>query len=142
MMDRQTAETTIERPGSLSLVRLFALLMGVLILVQAFLAGRGFFLSDTNLLKTHRYLGMVTVVVALIQVGVVLATLQSGRERSMLLGMSGLILVLTVIQLMLGFSAKDGSGEAAAWHIFNGVLLTGVIAAYTNTTVRLRSARM
>lgn len=131
-------EPTAEQPGSITLVRLLALLMGVLILVQAFLGGRGFFLSEPDLLKTHRYLGMATVVVALIQIGVVLATLPSGRERSMLLGMSGLIFVLTIIQLFLGFSAKDGSAESAAWHIFNGVLLTGVIAAYTNTTVRLR----
>jgi hypothetical protein len=61
-------------------------------------------------------------------------------ERGMLLGMSGLILVLTVVQLGLGFSAKDGSGEAAAWHLFNAVLLTGVIAAYANTVFfRLKS---
>lgn len=126
--------------GSTMLVRIFAVLMGILILLQGFLGGRGFF-QDTGLLKTHEYVGEATFLVALIQVGVVFATLRGARDRNMLLGMSGLILVLTAIQLGLGFSAKDNGGGAAAWHIFNGVLLTGVIAAYDTTVFRLSAAR-
>ena len=135
MLDRQNSDMPAAQAGSSMPLRVFAALMGVLILVQAFLGGRGFFLSP-NLLKMHQTIGIVTFIVALIQVGIVLTTLKSGRTRSMLLGMSAFIFVLTTIQLGLGFSAKNGSGESAAWHIFTGVFLTGAIAAYANTVFR------
>jgi hypothetical protein len=135
MMDRQQAEATTVETTAPAPVKAFAALMGLLILLQAFLGGRGFFV-DTDLLKVHRYLGIVTFIVAVIQILVVFTMMPSGRFRSMLLGMSGFIMLLTVVQLMLGFSAKDGSGEAAAWHIFTGVFLTGAIAAYANTAFR------
>lgn len=116
---------------STTLVRVFAAAMGALILVQGFLGGRGFFISP-KLLDAHEMVGSLTWLVAAGQVAVVFFTIKS-RERAMLLGMSIAVLVLTTIQMGLGFSAKDGSGESAAWHLFNAVLLTGAIAAYANT---------
>jgi hypothetical protein len=136
MMDRQQADAATIETTAPAPVRAFAALMGLLILLQAFLAGRGFFLSESNLLKAHETIGIVTFAVAVIQMLVVFTMMKSGKLRSMLLGMSGFIMLLTVAQLGLGFSAKNGSGEAAAWHIFLGVFLTGAIAAYANTVFR------
>ncbi len=135
-MDRQQADVATTEPVTPVVVRVFAALMGLLILLQAFLAGRGFFLSDTNLMKAHQTMGIVTFAVAVLQILAVFSMMKSSKLRSMLLGMSGFIMLLTVGQLGLGFSAKDGSGEAAAWHIFTGVFLTGAIAAYANTAFR------
>ena len=138
-MDRTVTEMGADETRPPALVRVFAALTAVLILLQAFLGGRGFFVSP-DLLDAHRVMGIATLVVTLGQIGVVFTMMARGRLRSMLLGMSGFILALTLIQLMLGFSARDGSGEAAAWHIFTGVLLTGAIAAYANTVFRARTA--
>jgi hypothetical protein len=131
MSVERNLESPFVKPNSARLARGGAALMGILILIQAFLGGRGFFL-DADLLKVHRAIGMAAFVVAASQIWVVMMSIREGRDRSMLLGMSGLILILTTIQLGLGFSAKD-SGESASWHIFNGVFLTGAIAAYANT---------
>jgi len=138
MIDQKTLTTPFVGPNSVRLVRGFAALMGVLILLQAFLAGRGIYV-DLGLFRTHRFVGMATLLIALIQVGVVTASLRRSRERSMLIGMSSFVLLLTVIQLGLGFSGKNNGG-VAAWHVFNGVLLTGAIAAYANTVFRLETA--
>ena len=137
MTDERHQDSSFTTANGALLVRGMAGLMAAVILIQAFLGGRGFFLSP-DLLKVHRVIGIAAFVAAAAQIWVVMAALRTGRDRSMLLGMSGLMLLLTTIQLGLGFSAKN-SGEAAAWHIFNGVLLTGVIAAYANTVFfRLR----
>jgi len=139
MIDGQTTDAAVDTTTPPILVRVFAGLMSALILLQAFLGGRGFFVN-ADLLKIHRMIGITTLAVTVIQLIIVFMMMKAGKLRSMLLGMSGAIFVLTLIQLMLGFSAKNGSGEAAAWHIFTGVFLTGAIAAYANTVFRTRES--
>src|SRR5215218_1167061 len=81
------------RPALVQALRCVARLVPLVILVQAFFAGRGLFL-DNDLIDVHGGLGNLT-------------------------------LLLVIVQLALGYSGRDG-GQAAAWHVPNGVLVFGL----------------
>src|SRR6478752_8029448 len=95
-------------------------LFTLLVLVQAVLAGRGWFI-DMDLIDVHGMIGSLTFLVGVVMVALVWFGMEKGSsERSTLLIMSGFLVILTVAQLGLGYSAtsKDNpSAEAASLHI-------------------------
>ena len=127
-----------ERPGQttsvetgLNAARLFrwtAAVTAVLVLVQAILAGRGWFLNDFDLIDVHGWVGNVTFLAAIALVALAFAGQGRGALGRLELGLSALLVILVVAQLGLGYGGRE-SADAAAWHIPNGVLIFGVTAA-------------
>jgi heme A synthase len=112
-------------------------IFAALMLLQSILGGRGFFV-DSDLLDVHRTVGMITVLVALVQVVLAFTTVRASGPGRPIVIMSALIFILAIVQLMLGFSAKDGSSESASWHLLNGVLIFGLAVGNNSIIFRLR----
>lgn len=133
--NRDWGGTPVARPGLLTALKIVAGLFAALILLQAFLAGRGWFL-DFDLIDVHGTVGMVVWLVALLQAGLAVAVFGQAGLRSPLTLLSAAILVLVTVQLMLGFASEE-SASAAAWHIPNGVLIFGMATGYDTLVFRL-----
>lgn len=113
-----------------ALVRNFpwlTVLTGALILLQAVLAGRGWFV-DYDLIEVHGYVGDATFIAAILLVIGAWLGRQSGELGTRELGLSIALLLLIIAQFALGYGGRD-SQDAAALHIPNGVLITGVVSA-------------
>jgi hypothetical protein len=119
-----TIDRPAVRPGIVRALQIVAPLITLLVLAQAVLAGRGLFI-DHGFIDIHDGIGMITFLLVAVQM--VLAPLAGfrGRPRTILLGTSLLLLILVIVQLTLGFSGRDG-GQAAAWHVPNGVVIFGL----------------
>jgi hypothetical protein len=104
-----------------------AVLTGAAVLLQAILAGRGWFV-DYDLIEIHGFVGNVTfVLVVLLVVGAWLGR-QAGVMTNTELILSVALLALTAAQFGLGYGGRD-SQTAAALHIPNGILVTGLASA-------------
>ena len=99
----------------------------VLVLVQAVLAGRGWFV-DAGLIEVHGWVGNATFLAVVGQVVLAYAARNRWAAGRAELGLSALLLVLVIAQIGLGYSGRESSG-AASWHVPNGVLIFGVTAA-------------
>ena len=135
-----TAVTTpdrdaVARPGLVTPYRAVAALTAALVLVQALLAGRGWFL-DADLIEVHGYVGNAVFLAAVVQVGLAVALGAPAAVRSQLLLVAGAIALLTVAQIGLGYAGRE-SGQAAAWHVPNGVLIFGLTAYHLALLPRL-----
>jgi hypothetical protein len=130
---RSTNEPALNRPGMLTAMKVAAALFAALVLLQAIIAGRGWF-EDFDLIKTHGQIGSGVLLVAIVQA--VLAFMVFGT-RSRLALVSAALVVLTAIQLSLGYSSRDSS-TAASLHIPNGVLIFGIATAFTSSVLRVR----
>lgn len=117
----------LQRPNLAPICRWLSLVTAVLVLVQAFLAGRGWFIDPKYIDDYHRGLGMFLVLVVIVQLALTFAAGIPGDLGRRLLIMNALLVVATVIQLLLGFNS-DTSGEAASWHIPLGVFIFGLSA--------------
>lgn len=128
----------LNRPGLLTATKAVASLYVALVLLQAIIAGRGWF-KDFSLIKTHGWIGDGVFLVAVVQA--VLAFMVFG-SRSRLALAGAVLVVLTAIQLALGYSSTSGSGNAAAasLHIPNGVLIFGIATAFASSVVGRRSS--
>jgi hypothetical protein len=124
------------RPSLVQALRFVARLVMLVILVQAFFAGRGLFL-DNDLIDVHGGLGNLTALLVLVQAALVLFAGLRGSTRTPLLITSLLLVVLVFVQLALGYSGRDG-GQAAAWHVPNGVLIFGLSVRVNNLIDRYR----
>jgi hypothetical protein len=111
--------------GTTSWYRWLTVATAALVLIQAVLAGRGWF-RDMDLIETHGVVGNLTFIVVIAQLIFAFANRQSLGSVPLLL--SAALAVLAIAQLGLGYGGRD-SAEAAAWHIPNGVLIFGLAAA-------------
>ncbi len=114
-------------PGIVTAYVVTAGLYVLSVLVQAFLAGRGLY-NDFDLIDVH---GVVANLVFLLAVGqVVLAVMatKGSTQRSMLVGLAAVVLVLTVAQIGMGYAIENERG-LGGWHIVNGVLIFGLATA-------------
>lgn len=118
------------RSNLMKALKIVAVLYAVLVLLQAVIAGRGWF-KDFDLIKTHGDIGTFVFLVALVQV--VLAYLVFGPRNSLTIG-SAVIVILTTAQLGLGYSSEDSS-TAASLHIPNGVLIFGLSCVLASRVV-------
>lgn len=124
------------RPSLVQVLRFVAPLVPLVILVQAFFAGRGLFL-DNDLIDVHGGLGNVTLLLLIVQAALVLFAGLRGSTRIPLIVVSVLLVVLVIVQLAPGYSGRDG-GQAAAWHVPNGVLLFGLSLGVNARIARYR----
>jgi hypothetical protein len=124
------------RPLLVQALRVVAALLPLVILVQAFFVGRGLFL-DSDLIDVHGVLGNVTLLLVIVQTVLVLFAGLRGRMRIPLIAISVLLVVLVCVQLALGYSDRD-SGQAAAWHVPNGVLIFGLGLGFNARVNRYR----
>ena len=124
-----TTGTRTESGGGDTAARGFRWLVGVstvLVFVQAILAGRGWFV-DYDLIEVHGYLGSLTFVVVIGQLGLAFVAWRRGILGVAPAVLSALLLLLVTSQLGLGYAGRE-SAAAASWHVPNGVLIFGVLA--------------
>ena len=122
--------TTPAESGSSKLAVAYRIIVAVvplLVLIQAFLIGRGIWLGNRDLIDWHQRIADPTVLLALVLA--VLAVVRYRRDRSIdtidLVACIALF-VLLFVQLALGYSGTDEddpSPGAIAWHVPNGVLI-------------------
>ncbi len=98
--------------------RIIAAVIAGLVLVLALLAGRHLFLFD-NVIEIHGYLGNFIFVLAVANIGIVVANRSSSGLD---FGLAVAIGALVFAQIGLGYVGRE-TAEAAAWHVPNGVLL-------------------
>jgi hypothetical protein len=103
-----------------------AVLTGGAVLLQAVLAGRGWFI-DYDLIEVHGLIGNLTFLLAMLLVVGAWLGRQSGVMTNTELIMSIALLALVAAQLGLGYSGRD-SQTAASLHVPNGILVTGLTA--------------
>ncbi|MBA3336250.1 MAG: hypothetical protein H0T49_01640 [Chloroflexia bacterium] len=122
------AEPVAARGGTVALIyRWMAAVFVVLVLIQAFLGGRGFFI-DPDTLNVHGRVGDASFLYALIHLILAgVGAVRGGIGRTSVI-LSAILLVLVFVQLNLGYSSED-SNTAAAWHLPNGVLIFGLTVA-------------
>ena len=117
-------------PSNNALVRWFpwlTVITGALVLVQAILAGRGWFI-DYDLIKVHGYVGDATfVAVILLVIGAWLGK-QAGVMSTAELVLAIALMLLVFAQFALGYGGRD-SATARALHIPNGVLIMGIVSS-------------
>ena len=122
--DRGADATTT---GSAAWFRWVAVITAVLALVQALLAGQGLFV-DAARIEVHGWVGNATVLASVALLAAAFVAWQRSRVGRSAVVLSGVLLVLVVAQLGLGYSGRE-SAAAASWHIPNGVLIFGLSAA-------------
>ena len=123
------AETRIDVPASpvIGWFPILTVITGALVLLQAILAGRGWFI-DYDLIEVHGYVGNATFIAAMVLVVGAWLGRQRGSMGTAELALSLGLLILTVAQIGLGYGGRD-SQTAASLHIPNGILVTGISAA-------------
>lgn len=121
-MQQQTESLERSYPSRYVLVayQVASIALIVAVLLQAILAGRGWFL-DGDIIKVHGYVGNATFLLT-----VALAMLGRAATRSIRVVVPlALLVILTTIQIGLGYAGRD-TAAAAAWHVPNGVLIFGL----------------
>jgi hypothetical protein len=136
MIARGSSENVaVDRPALVPWLKGVSALFAALVLFQAFMGGRGWFL-DYDLIKIHGYIGDGVLLVAIIQLVLMFSIGLPSDIRRTALTLGSVLVVLTIVQLGLGYSSKDDA-NAAAWHIPNGVLIFGLTVFTTTVVFRL-----
>jgi hypothetical protein len=134
-------EQTVDRqPTENGLVRAYpwlAVLTGVVILIQALMAGR-FLYGLSDLVEEHGWVGNVTFLLVIALVVAAWLGRPTGRTTNTELALSVALLVLVAAQFGLGYS---DSRNASALHVANGVLVTGITATLIGISFARSSAR-
>ena len=111
-------------PGMVTGYVVTAWLFVASVLVQAFLAGRGMY-NDFDLIDVHGMVANLVFLLAVAQLILAFLATKGSPQRSVLIGLSGLLLVLTVAQIGIGYAIEEERG-IGGWHILNGVLIMGL----------------
>src|SRR3712207_3719840 len=109
-------------------VRWLSGLTMLLVLIQAVLIGQGLFLGDLSRITVHGWIGNVTFVGVIVLAALSAIGVRRGELSRPAIGLSVLAALLTIAQIGLGYSGRDG-GLPAALHIPNGVLIATLLAA-------------
>jgi hypothetical protein len=118
------AATTPQRPGLVRAHHVVVLLLPLLVLVQATLAGQHLFaqpLLEGNAITVHGIIGNVTF--ALTVLGIVLTVVRKGDGLEF--GLAVALLALCFAQVGLGYVGREELA-AGAWHIPVGVAIFGL----------------
>jgi hypothetical protein len=125
------------RPWAFQVYRVMTMLIPLLILVQALLAGE--WLAGHDVIGAHQAIGLLVLALALLQLVMVVVAGIGESVRTVAIIVNAVFFVLVVVQVVLGYAGSDHANQARALHITNGVLLFG-LAAYNSTLAR-RAAR-
>ncbi len=139
-VDEAGAATTddganVAHPERLPALKAIVGIFVALVLAQALLGGRGWFL-DSELIAVHGGIGALVVLAAALQAVLAFAVGAPATERRPLAVVSATILLLAATQYILGFAGRESS-QAAAWHIPNGALIFGLASANSVIVFRL-----
>lgn len=126
---------TVARPGRLPALKAIVGIFAALVLAQALLGGRGWFL-DRELFAIHGGIGGVAVLVAALQAVLAFRVGAPADVQRQLRTVGAAILLLVAAQYILGFAGRESS-QAAAWHIPNGALIFGLASANSVIVFRL-----
>ena len=127
------AATTPQRPGLVRAHHAVMLLLPLLVLVQATLAGQHLFaqpLLEGEAITVHGIIGNVTFTLTVL--GVVLTVLRKGDGLEF--GLAVALMALTFAQVGLGYVGRE-TLAAGAWHIPVGVTIFG-LSCYQLALVR------
>jgi hypothetical protein len=130
--DQRELRPSLARPQLTTVYIAVATLFTALVLLQAAIAGRGWF-KDYDLFDLHGLMANVIFIVAIAQLALSYAT----AGRGPLLYLTAAILILVVVQVGLGMAIED-SANAGAWHVPNGVLIFGLAVGHNTAAFRLR----
>jgi uncharacterized membrane protein (UPF0182 family) len=126
----------VARPGVLQALRIVAPVITVLVFIQAIFAGQGLFV-DSDYIDIHGFIGNITFLFVLAQAVLVFFAGLRGRDRTALIGMSLVLLVLVIAQLGMGYAGRDG-GTPAALHVPNGVAIMALSVGTASYVFRIR----
>lgn len=111
--------------------RWLVVVLAVLMVITAALAGNGIFRSSTDpwLITGHQHLGNFIFLLVVVHVAISYALYSQGKLRGGVFITSLALLLLTIAQSGLGYATRNNMVDIVGWHIALGVLLTAVIAA-------------
>ncbi len=118
-------------------LRITATVLAVGVLAQAWLGSTGFFQGEPGRIDVHAMLGNFLFLVAVIQAGIALVSMQRGFPTRMILYLSVGVVLLTTAQIGLGYSTRD-SVDALAWHLPTGVALMGLTTVVAVLAYQIR----
>lgn len=121
-------------------VRWISAITTVLVLLQAALIGQALYMGDMSLTAVHGWLGSGSFILALLLLGAALLGVRNGELPRSVLIHSGIVVLLMVAQLGLGYVGRRG-GMPAAIHIPNGVLIAALLSALLASTFHASRAR-
>ncbi len=124
--------TSATRPGSVSAFKITCHFVTLLVILQAVLAGM--FISGEQADAKDQHEIMADVIVVAVAVQVVLAFLVRGWSQFRLVYWAGLLLVVSVAQIVLGYAAEDHSFPEAI-HIPLGVFIFGLALVISTLAV-------
>lgn len=130
-------EGNVARPGISGPYRILTTITPALVLLQAALAGQGWFEGDADFIRVHEVVANLFVLVVVAQVVMTVAVGIRGPLLRQLVLTNGLLLLLTLVQMGLGYLGRE-TNQAAAWHVPNGVLLFGLAVAIATLALRLK----
>lgn len=117
--------------------RIAAIATVVLVVIQAAMAGRGFF-YDYDLIKRHGEVGNLTFLAAVAMLGFAFSGFRQHRLDQFDFIVSVLLVILVMAQFGLGYGGRE-STAAKALHWPNGVLLTAVGAMLLGRVIPRRT---
>ncbi len=111
-IDGESDPTATGRFDPAQWFRWVAVMTATLVMVQALLAGRGWFV-DVGLIDVHGWVGNATFLAAIALLVAAFAAWRRGTLGRGVIILSGLLLVLVVAQLGLGYSGRESAAAAA-----------------------------
>ena len=120
--------STVAKPELVNPYRLLTLVTAALVLLQAVFAGQWIFKGSSDLLRAHEIMANVLFLALVVQLFLAILIRFPGQTGRLLVGANAAMVVLTTVQIGLGYSGED-SADATAWHVPLGVLLFGLAVA-------------
>ncbi len=130
----------MQRPNLAPIFRWLTVVTAGLVVVQAFLAGRGLWLGERGLIDAHEMLANILFLLAVAQFGLVLAIGFPNPLGKRLLAMNAVLAMALVAQTGLGYVGRDNM-DARAWHFPLGVLIFGLAVMIVMMAWQEKAAR-
>jgi hypothetical protein len=133
------AQGTAPSTGGMDVVKGFrvaGIATTVLVVIQAAMAGRGFFFGG-EMIKRHGEVGNITFLAGLVMLGFAFSGFRQKKLDQFDLVVAALMVLLIMAQFGLGYGGRENS-TAASLHWPNGVLITLLGAMLLGRTIPRR----